>query len=1158
MRLGILSFAAVVLCFHAGAQTPTGTIRGSVEDNTGAAVPGVSVEIRNVATGEMKKLVSSDYGQFVQPFLLPGTYEVTVSKQGFQPTRQENIKVDVAQIRDLRFRLEVAAVTENVQVVASTAALDTSSSAVGQVIENKRILDLPLNGRNPFALANLVPGVNPRGTGATPQMGGGRNSVSEVQIDGVTNVAPENNVGINRLVYTPQVDSVEEFSVQINSLAAEYGRFSGGVINVVTKSGTNEFHGTAYEFLRNSKLDANNFFANRAGRERGNFKRHQWGGTIGGPIARNRTFFFAGFEGTNTRNQAVSNNTVPPEQWKRGDFSDLRLANGQAVTIFDPTTVREAPAGSGRFLRDPFPGNRIPANRINAVAENVQKYFPQPNTAPVNPYTFQNNYLAVGTNPSDSYRVDSRADHNFSDKWRTFGRFSVNWSSGRPLNTFNNVASPVGGPSTNRNYNIALDNTYTVSPTTLVNLRYGFGRGANYRGTYSDGFDVTTLGFPRYLLEAAATQALVFPRFDFGGVTSSLGPDTFTVLTNISMVHAVTASVTKIFSRHTVKAGGEYRKLLVNFQQHGQPSSAYSFGRGFTQQEINVANLTQGFPYADFLLGIPGGGSASHEPAVASASTYWAGYIQDDWKVSRRLTLNVGLRYDIDLPRTERFNRYSFWVPQDPSPIAGRVQASAACPSCGSLTGGMRFTDARNRSQVPADADNFGPRFGFSFQATEKTVVRGGYGIAYMPSVMQAAGSTGSAGMQGYRRSTPVQATFDSGRTIVATLSDPFPSGFSFPVGSAEGAATDLGLGIGESFFDNWASGVIQQWNLNIQRELPGGIILEVGYLGNRGYHLPDGDGGRQYNQLPADYMRFGNDLLRVVPNPFAGVITDPISALSRPTVQANQLLRPYPHYTSVNSFRKSNAYSIYHAGTLRVDKRFSNGVSFLAAYTWGKLIDDASSTVGFLGQIAGSRLDHYNRRLEKSISSLDVSHRFVFSGVWEFPVGRGKRFLNSAPRALELIVGGWQSNAIVTLATGVPIFIAGAPNNTGIFSGQRVNNNGRSARITGGTTDERLNRWFDTSVFSLPPPFTFGNVGRILPDVRHAGDRNVDLSLFKNFAVLRDGGLTVQYRLEMFNSFNTPQWGAAGNSIGAGNFGVISSTAESPRQIQMALKLIF
>ena len=453
------------------------------------------------------------------------------------------------------------------------------------------------------------------------------------------------------------------------------------------------------------------------------------------------------------------------------------------------------------------------------------------------------------------------------------------------------------------------------------------------------------------------------------------------------------------------------------------------------------------------------------------------------------------------------------------------------------------------------------PTFGFAYSLNAKTVVRGAYAILYPPSAFGAGGA--SIGVAGFSGGTGFIGTDDSMRTVRTYLRDPFPNGFNYPLGRAGGAATNLGLSPGDAVFLGNESPYVQQWNFNLQRSLFADLLIEAGYLGSRGINLIDGDGssgGRDtLNQLPASYMSLGPELARSVPNPFLGVITNPTSPLSAPTASYGQLLRPYPHYTGVGIYRRPQAQSTYHAFTLRAEKRFSRGFSFLLAYTVSKSIDDGSGVAWWQGPTGVDVLDHYNRRLERSISQWDIPQRLVISYVYELPFGKGKRFLGDLPRGLNLFIAGWQVNGISTFQSGTPLIVSTVLNNTGIYTpGQRPLNNGQSAKITGGSTDERLARWFDTSVFSQPPSFTFGTVGRALPDMRAPGQRNTDLSIFKNTYFGSEQRLNLQYRLEMFNAFNTPQFAAPGTTINTGNFGVISGVAVAPRQIQMALKFLW
>jgi hypothetical protein len=1161
-RALILAVVVAAFSFTAVAQTATGILQGSVTDASGAAVPDAVVIVENQRTAVKQTLTTNSEGRFVQPFLIPSEYRVTVEKPGFQKYVATDIRVDVQQTAALEISLKLGEVSTAVEVIGSAVQLSTATSSLSTVIDNKRILDLPLNGRNPFGLASLVPGVIPGG-GATPWISGGRNASSDITVDGTSIILPENNTGITQLGYTPIVDSIEEFSVITNSLAAEYGRTGGGVINVATRSGTTSLHFTLFEFLRNSKLDANTWSNNRNGAPLPPLQRNEFGGTVGGPVkipglynGQGKTFFFFSQQSIRSRSGASATATVPIEAWKNGDFSDLRNGAGQLVTLYDPYDI--GPDGT----RQPFPGNKIPVSRFNTIAKNLLQYFPQPNAAPTNAFTHVNNYFLSGKSPSLNNKFDARLDHNFSSKLRLWARGSREHSQSEPLNGFRTLGTSSGdGPSETYNHNFALNTVYTLSNHTILNFNYGVGRRGLTRFPFSRDFDIRTLGFPQYVYDTAAKLGLEFPRFNFGGNTniSSLGQATFTTLLDRDLAHAFRADLTKVRGTHTMKFGFEFRKLFLNFTQLGQPDGEYTFGSQWTQRTAGTTttSTTQGNGFASFLLGVPNSGTMEHTFDIASASDYYGVYVQDDWKLTRKLTLNLGLRWDLDTPHTERFNRLSYWDVDAPSPIAGKV------PGYPDLKGAMRFTTADHRRQVPMDLNNWGPRFGFAYQITSRTVFRGAYGMMYAPSVLQASGTSGSSGTQGFRSSTGMTVSTDN-TNILATLSNPFPSGFNLPLGALEGptsgASTQLGLGIGESFFNDSRNPVIQQWNANLQRELPGGWVVEVAYLGSKGQHLPDGESSMEFNQLPPSYFALGDRLLNnpanQVPNPFFGIITNPTSTLSRATVPYSQLLRRFPQYTGVGAFRKPQGNSLYHSFTMRVEKRFSRGLSALVSYTASKLLDDVSQQVTFLGQ-AGTKQDFYNRGAERSVSSQDISQRIVISGNYDLPFGRNHKFLGSIPSAVDFIVGGWQLNGIATFQTGLPLAIGNGGNFTNIYAtGQRPNSNGKDPKIEGGI-DERINQYFDTTTFSQAGNFTFGTASRFDPKLRGPGTNNVDFSLFKNFRYREL--FKFQVRAEAFNIANHPIWNSPGTTVNdLANFGKITAKGGQRRQIQIGLKLIF
>ena len=1160
-RLVSLVIAIFVLAFGAAAQTATGTITGNVTDASGATVPGAKVTIDNLRTGVKQTTQANSQGSFLQSYLIPGEYRVTVEHSGFEKHVTSNLRLSVQQTIELQVALKVGEVSTAVEVNANQAQLSTTTATVSTIITNKAMIDLPLNGRNPFGLAALVPGVFPGG-GSTPWISGGRNASSEITIDGTSVIVPENNVSIQDTGYQPIVDTVEELAVISNALAAEFGRTGGGVIAVATRSGTNKIHGSVFEFLRNSKLDTNSWTNNRNGAKLAAFQRNQFGGTVGGPVwlgklydGRNRTFFFVAEQSTRQRSGSSPSATVPLTAWKNGDFSDYKNGGGAAITIFDPATATVG--AGGVFFRTPFAGNRIPRDRMDPVALNMLKLWPEPNAVPVNAFTNQNNFFAAGKAANRDDRLDARIDHNFSEKFKIWARGSASDGPSTPFNGFGNIATSIGGDgiSYSTNYNSALNSVYTFNPTTILNVSYGFARKIASRDPFSQGVDLRALGFPTAVVQAAAEQNIEFPRTDVGGNNgvNSLGQATFTTLRIQSYSHDTRYDVTKVLSRHTLKFGGEYRKLFMNFRQHGQPSGSYSFNNAWTQRQVGGANsATEGSGMASFLLGMLGGGQLEHTYSIASSSNYLGFYLQDDFKVSKRLTLNIGLRWDVDQPRTERYNRLSYFDIDAVSPINGKV------PGYSNLVGQMKFVDGSNRRQTPTDRNNWGPRFGFAYQINSKTVFRGAYGILYSPSVLQASGTSGSSGTQGFTSTTGINASFDGGVTAAASLSNPCPTGFNRPLGVAGGAGTQLGLGIGDSFFNDYVNPLVQEWNGTLQRDFGKGFLVEAGYLANKGNHLIDGESNMTYNQLPASFFSLGNQLLgtNTVPNPFLGIITNPTSSLSQPRIAYSQTLRPYPQYTSVNAFRKPQGNSIYHAFTLGVTKRYSNGLNMQVSYTNGKLIDDASQTVTFLGA-AGSKQDFYNRKGERSVSAQDVSQRFVMSANYELPFGKGRAFMTSASKAADMILGGWQANGILTFQQGTPLQIGNNGNFTNLGSpGQRPNNNGTSAKKSG-PNEDRLNSWFDQSVFSQAGNFTFGNTSRTSPDLRGFGTRSLDASLFKRFFFGEKSN--VEFRAEAFNLPNHPIWNNPGTTVNTpGSFGVVNTKGGSTRQVQLALRLQF
>ncbi|MBI4876319.1 MAG: carboxypeptidase regulatory-like domain-containing protein [Acidobacteria bacterium] len=1146
--LSRIPIALLVFSVPIASQTITASLEGVVRDPSGALVPGARVQVVNTATNITTRLETRPDGRFLAPSLPPGSYFVSIEASGFKKVERSGIVLQVNQVARIEIALEVGAVTDTVEITAQAPLLESTSSALGQVVENRSITNLPLNQRNPYALVFLAPGVIGN-VGATfnqanISINGGRPGANEILADGIPSSPPLVNPIQGYTVY-PSVDSVQEFKVQTNNYSAEFGRSSGGIINLVFKSGTNQLHGSFFEFLRNSKLDSNEFFANSKGLALGSFKRNQFGASGGGPVhipklynGRNRTFWLFAYEGLRERSQSNLLATVPTALQRAGDFSQTLNAVGAQIAIYDPVTTTRS--GSG-FVRQSFPGNAIPASRIDPVARNVVKYYPLPNLAG-DPNTGANNLTLPGTAPTDSNQIDVKGDENINERNRFFVRVSHrNYDLPPPTRFPAELRVAEGGSYQPQiSNNAAFDYTYTPRPTLLVDFRYGFGRTLLKFSPLSDGFDPTQLGLPAYI--GGNADRLYFPGFSPAGYLA-LGANSF-FRRNAFETHNWSLNNSKVLTGHLLKFGFEARLVRVNNTEASSAVGAFNFGRNFTQgPDPNRATTTAGDGMASFLVGVGDGTLTKCFKCVSTQSTYWGWYFSDDWKATGTLTLNLGIRYELEIPRHERYNRVNVFNPDVPSPLAG----PAGLPN---LKGGLEFAGVEGRSsqQFPADRNNFAPRFGFAYQAQKNTVLRAGFGIFYAPSLRAAGGTVGNFG---YRSDTTYVGSQD-GVTPTDYLRNPFPDGFTPQVGSSQGLLTAAGSSISASLKGDNVVPYSENWSFNIQQQLRGNLLVELGYVGTHALHITDtGEGTANLNQLRPEQLTLGSQLQQQVKNRFYGLITG--GSLATATVPQSFLLRPFPQFTTVNPLYKTGGSSIYHSLQLKVEKRFSSGFNVLLSYTDGKLLDDFSiiSNVGRNANIQNI----YDRRSEWSISANDVSQRLVASFVYELPFGRGHAVGSEWSRPLNALLGGWQTNGILTLQTGQPLALS--TQNTSNAGGNvlRPNSTGKSARLDGPTGD-RLNRYFDTTVFTQPAPFTFGNTARTLPDVRGPGARNLDFSLFKNFALTEK--IALQFRAESFNLSNTPVFGFPNQGLNNVSFGRISGTASDPRQIQFGLKLLY
>jgi hypothetical protein len=1131
MRPIFLIFSLVLAAAALSAQTSTGTITGTVADSSGAVVAGAKVAVTNAGTNARLEVVTNESGNYTAPLLPPGSYELNVTASGFKAYTQSGIVLRVQQQGRVDVVLQVGGVNESISVQGDAAIVEATTSSIGKVVDNKRILELPLNTRNVYSLVNLTPGVTGGIGNAHNQVSfsvnGARGGTFDVLVDGSSAAFPTVN-GFAGISVFPSVDAVAEFKMQAQNFSAEFGRSITAVLNVVYKSGTNQFHGSAYEFLRNSVLDSNNFFANSRGTPLASFKRNQFGGMVSGPIVKNRTFFMTAFEGLRERSFSERLTTVPTALERAGDFSNTRANATSIINIFDPDTTRPNPSGAGS-IRSVFPGNIIPPSRFDPVAVRAMAFFPRANLVG-DPGTFRNNFYNNGAAKIDTNNFDIRVDHNLSDTQRLFGRFSYRRSFNGPPQLFPGDLGIAEGRVNNNDFgrNVVVDYTNTLSPSMLLNLRGSFARNRFLFDNQGLGFVPSSLGLPRDI--DTAVDRFMFPRFDVAGQTSLGGSDHRQSGFNN---YGLAGSLSKLTGKHSLKMGYEGRMLRINVWE-ARAAGTFGFTNAMTQgPNPNAASATAGYGFASFLLGTGTSGNIFQNwKNVASQSFYNAFYIQDDFRVTRKLTLNLGLRYDFDTPRTERFDRMSWFDPSIASPLATAVPG---------LTGGLRFVgvDGGNRSQYTGDWNNWAPRLGLAYQLDNKTAIRAAFAQLFGPSTLAAQGTVGP---YGFRVETPWVATLD-GITPLNRLSNPFPGGFQPVPGASQGALTAIGSNL-DAPLSNTNTPYTIQYNLTVQRELPGAVLLEAAFVGNRGRQLSrGGEGGFSLNQVDPRFLTLGTQLNQLVDNPFFG--RGGAGILANRQVSRAQLLRPFPQFNSIYPIFSQGATSDYNALQVTFSKRFAQGLVFEGNYVWAKAMDDGTS-----------HQDSYNIRDSRAVSSVNVPQRLVFSGVYELPFGRGRKVGANMSRLTDAFVGGWQINGIWTAQSGANLGI-GANNTAGIFNqAMRANNNGTSAAQSGRAHD-RLDRWFDTSVFSQPAPFTLGSVSPLISDLRNHHINNLDFSVFKQFQLLEK--LKLQFRAEAFNALNRVRFGSPNTTVTAGaNFGRVTTQSNDPRQMQFGLKLIW
>ncbi|MFN0104584.1 MAG: carboxypeptidase regulatory-like domain-containing protein [Bryobacteraceae bacterium] len=1141
----------VLLAATSLAQEFRATISGRVIDSQDAVIAGVKIIATQIGTEAKFETVSAVDGLYTIPFLQPGSYRLTAEIAGFKRYVRDSLTAGANERLGVDIQMELGAVTETVNVSSEAPVLQTTTASIGQVISSAQIENMPVSGRTPLALAQLafgvVPNTDPRFTrpfdNAGPSgfsMGGAPAQVNELLIDGAAD-----NTGNLRVAYNPPMDAVTEVKAEAFQADAAYGHSGGGTVNIITRSGTNQFHGTLYEFNQNSAFNATPFFTNKAGAKKPVSRFNQYGGSFSGPIripklidGRNKLFFMFAYEGVKDALPAPTTNTMPTNAQREGNFSAL-LNVGGIYQIFDPLT---GVVQGGRIARQPFAGNIIPANRISPIAKNYLQYYSQPNQ-PGQP-NGQANFLSNTDGERNRFNnTIGRLDVNLSDRHKFFFGARNNLRVGSGGNGFGKSVfdNPTAGNYLQRlNWGLTFDDVYTITSTFLMNSRVNWTRFVEPVTNFSLGYDSTSLGLPAYL--SANAPRKVLPRISFSSNTSftALGDTGGTELP--FDIFQIFESFTKIQGKHSLKFGADVRQYRESQLSSGYTNGTFVFGNNWTNGPLDnspVAPIGQDF--AAFLLGLPTSGQYDLNAWRQNKNNYYSVFLQDDIRVRSNLTLNLGLRLEGETPTTERYNRtINGFDNSTASPIAARAIAAYTANPIAEIpvaqfkvNGGPLFAGPDNKGIYSTPKANFSPRIGFAWTPgfIGKTVLRGGVGIFYFPY--------GVIGNQapGFSQTTPLVATNDGYLTPAASLANPFPNGLQTATGSSLGLATYLGRNI--TFYNaNPSYPYSTRWTLTVQRELFQNVLLEFGYIGNKAVKMPV---DQNFNGTPIQFLSTSptrdqaniDRLSANVPNPFAGLL--PGTAINGSVVPRSQLLSAFPQYTGNNSVQGqafNSGSSHFHAFDARIEKRFSHGFLMLVNVQLSKLLEKRS------------RLNELDPLLEKRTAAEDRPYRLVWSGTYDLPFGTGKAIGKSANGFVNYAIGDWNVNLITTFTTGTSLGWGNI-----IYLGGPLN-----------LDPHNVDNSFDISQFNRVPAQQLDRNRRTFPtrfsDLRQDSVRQVDFSIIKGFRITEKVKMT--YRCEFFNSTNRAIFAAPDLVPTSSTFGKILSQANTPRRIQMALRLVF
>jgi hypothetical protein len=1193
---GFISLFVVSFLLATGALgqgSYTAQVRGTVTDQTGAVLQKAKLTMTNDGTGISSSASTDSNGQYVFNGLRPSTYTVKVESAGFQEAVQKNIVLAVAQQATLDFVLKPLSFHETVTVTQTAPLLDTTGASLGTEVTNEFVSRMPLADRDVTKLVYLSAGVTELNNGIGYPVGtdfssnGQRYASAEIRLDGNLATGPEQGEGATtNLSYIPSAEVIQEFKVQNNSFSAEYGSNGGTVVNVLMKSGTNKFHGSGWWYGRRTALNANDFFSNRNGIPRTDSTRDQYGFAVSGPIIKGKTFFLFDLERVRQNDKGLISARVPTDLERIGDFSQTLTQddNGNLVPvrIYDPFSVNGPNQIRTQYLNNVIPAFGTPGSPITAVGQALVNAYPEP-TGPVDPNSGLNfNKGVVNSGPSTQF--DVKIDHQLNDKTHLMGRYSENDSS------FVNPDFFYGDlKGTQATRNIVVEHTWTLSSRLLLTNRFGVDR--YYQVGTSKRVDPTQFGLPSLLTEA-------------NGITRMpvINVENYTTLNNQCCSNTVNGHTQYVYSsalnwvvgRHVFKFGGEQRQFFNNFYQPDYATGLFDFTKLITASNPAGGNAAEeGTGLASMLVGFPGDGQLNIKSAVENKSMETAFYLQDDWKVTSRLTLNLGLRYEWSTPYTERYNRIQFsdfggssGVTVDltaPTTDGGGnpilddngnpVSLSGLGLGPRNLTGITHFATSSNR-HVPVDRNNIGPRLGFAYEVRNGTVLRGGAGVFYGVSSATNFQYSGTA----FHRDAPIHFSNDGGITQHATLTNLFPNlaagQIPQPQGTQYGSLAEWGyvnqndLGTSEA-----RNGEIYQWNLGVQHLFPFGVVISADYSANRSTHLPWGGATRNRNVI-STAARLACDTTcqnTSVANPFLSLFSGPTAIFNEPDSRYSQstlpllnLLRPYPQFdNNFEGLPLLTASSWYNAMLVRFQKRQSHGLSLEGNYTWAKATDNSSyganSFIFFGGSGLGFPQDMNNLGAEHSVGANDNRHRFVLAAVYDLPVGRGRWAGNDMNRAVDAIIGGWSLNALLTLQTGQPVpFGMSSPRLTD--GTQRPNiicnpRTGMSLHDVAMSTDPNASYFNETCVTDPGDQIT-GNAPRFSDNARGPGIHNIDLGIFKGFPIRE--GMKMEVRAEFLNFTNTVRFATPSSFQGDSFFGKVTAQSNLPRRIQMGVRFEF